>query len=148
MRVVVQRVSSASVTVEAKVVGEIQKGLLVLIGFAPSDTEKDLNFIANKICGLRIFNDENDKMNLSVQDVQGSLLLVSQFTLYGDVQKGFRPSFSSAAPPNIAEKLFGEFVALVRQRGIPVQTGIFGADMQVALVNDGPVTIILDTTAS
>ncbi len=145
MRAVVQRVSQAQVTVCDEVVGRIGAGLLVLLGVAQGDTEVDLKYLLDKVIGLRIFRDANDQMNLSVEQVQGALLVVSQFTLYGDCRRGRRPAFVAAAPPEQAEALYEEFVAAARARGLPVETGRFGAMMQVGLVNDGPVTILLDS---
>ena len=146
MRAVLQRVRRARVVVGDEVVGAIERGLLVLLGVAPDDTPEAASKLADKIAGLRIFADAEDKMNLSVQDVGGSVLVVSQFTLYGDCRKGRRPSFVAAAPPEIAVPLYEGFVAALRALGVPVQTGRFGAMMQVELVNDGPVTLILDTS--
>jgi D-aminoacyl-tRNA deacylase len=146
MRVVIQRVTQASVTVDSKVIGEIGTGLLVLAGFCNDDTEEDLKWIAGKITQLRIFSDANDKMNLSVQDVNGDILLISQFTLFANTKKGNRPSYINAAPPSTAIPLYEKFIhftALVL--GKEVQTGEFGADMKVALLNDGPVTITIDS---
>lgn len=145
MRAVVQRVSRASVTVEGKITGAIERGLLVLLGVGQDDAEADAAYLAEKICGLRIFEDENEKMNLSVMDVGGAVLAVSQFTLYGDVRKGKRPSFDAAARPERAKELYEDFVAQIRTKGVLCETGIFQAMMQVELVNDGPVTIILDS---
>jgi D-tyrosyl-tRNA(Tyr) deacylase len=145
MRAVIQRVSRASVKVEGRVVGQIERGLLVLLGVAQTDTETDADYLAQKIAGLRVFEDENEKMNLSVQDVGGAVLAVSQFTLYGDVRKGKRPSFDAAARPERARELYEYFVAQVRTKGLRCETGIFQAMMQVELVNDGPVTILLDS---
>jgi len=145
MRAVVQRVNNASVTVEGKVVGGIQRGLLVLLGVGEEDDEKDLEYLVEKVVGLRIFQDEDDKMNLSLMDVKGELLVVSQFTLYGDVRKGKRPSFSSSARPEMGNKYYEEFVNKVRALGIKTETGIFGAHMDVNLTNNGPVTILLDS---
>ena len=145
MRVVLQRVSRASVTVAGRVTGSIGKGLLVLAGFAPTDGEPQLVWMADKILGLRVFSDADDKMNLALSDVGGSVLVVSQFTLYGDVQKGRRPSFIGAARPEVAIPLYERFVALLRERGATVATGEFGAMMDVELVNDGPVTLIIDS---
>ena len=145
MRAVIQRVSRASVKVEDRVVGEIERGLLVLLGVGQIDTETDADYLAEKITGLRVFEDENEKMNLSVQDVGGAVLAVSQFTLYGDVRKGKRPSFDSAARPERAKELYEHFVAQVRAKGLRCETGIFQAMMHVELVNDGPVTILLDS---
>ncbi len=145
MRVVLQRVSEASVTIEGSVVGEIGAGHVILVGFTPGDSEEQLTWMAEKIIGLRVFSDEDGKMNLSLEDVDGSLLVVSQFTLYGDTRKGRRPSFVHAAPPEIAVPLYERFVALLEAR-VPgqVATGRFGAMMDVALVNDGPVTLVLE----
>lgn len=145
MRAVIQRVNKSSVTVDGNVVGEIGNGLLVLLGVGHGDDTKDLEYIVDKILNLRIFQDENDKMNLSVLDIKGEILVVSQFTLYGDVRKGRRPSFSQSAHPDIANRLYEEFIESVRDRGIKVQHGVFGAHMDVELVNDGPVTILLDS---
>ena len=142
MRAVVQRVRSARVIVGDEVVGAIGRGLLVLLGVAPTDTAAEAQWLADKIVGLRIFADADDKMNLSVADVGGGVLVVSQFTLYGDCRKGRRPSFVGAAPPEIAEPLYEAFVNAVRALGVPTATGRFGAMMQVELVNDGPVTLI------
>jgi len=145
MRAVIQRVSSARVVVEGDVVGEIGQGLLVLLGVSKSDTEREAEILADKTIGLRIFDDADGKMNLSLADVAGSLLVVSQFTLYGDARRGRRPSFVNAAPPEEANRLYENFVEIARDRGIPTETGRFRAMMEVELVNDGPVTIILDT---
>lgn len=145
MRAVVQRVDEASVVVDEKTVGSIEKGLLVLLGVGEEDNEKDLDYLVEKIIGLRIFQDENDKMNLSLIDVRGELLVVSQFTLYGDARKGKRPSFSSSAGPEVGNKYYEEFVNKAKEYGIKTETGIFGADMKVKLVNNGPVTILLDS---
>lgn len=145
MRAVVQRVDEASVVVDEKTVGSIEKGLLVLLGVGEEDNEKDLDYLVEKIIGLRIFQDENDKMNLSLIDVRGELLVVSQFTLYGDARKGKRPSFSSSADPEVGNKYYEEFVNKAKEYGIKTETGIFGADMKVKLVNNGPVTILLDS---
>ena len=145
MRACVQRVSQASVTVDGEVVGEIERGLLVLLGVASEDTEDDSRLLADKICGLRVFEDADDKMNLSIEDIGGAMLVVSQFTLFGDCRKGRRPSFVQAAPPEQAEQLYETFVAGVGVRGIKVATGRFRAHMDVALVNDGPVTLLLDS---
>jgi len=146
MRLVIQRVREASVTVENTITGQIGPGLLVLAGCAPTDDEAALTWMARKLAGLRIFNDEQGQMNRSVRDVGGQVLVVSQFTLLADARKGNRPSYIGAAPPTVARPLYERFVALVAQElGQPVPTGIFGADMQVRLLNDGPVTIILDS---
>lgn len=145
MKVVIQRVNHANVKVEGKIVGEIQKGYLILLGVAPTDTEKDCDKLVEKIKGLRIFADENDKINLSILDVNGSVLVVSQFTLYASCKKGNRPSFVNAAEPVLAEKLYEYFVSAVKEKIDPnVQTGIFGADMKVSLENDGPFTVVID----
>jgi D-tyrosyl-tRNA(Tyr) deacylase len=145
MRAVVQRVSSAQVTVQGEIVGRIRQGFLVLLGITGSDTQDDVNLLAGKICGLRVFEDSDGKMNLSLQDIEGEMLVVSQFTLFGDCRKGRRPSFIEAARPEVAQPLYESFVAEVRATGMPVQTGIFQAQMEVALVNDGPVTLLLDS---
>ena len=145
MRAVVQRVSRAKVTVADEVTGEIDKGLVVLLGVARDDTRADVEYLAAKIAALRIFDDGDDKMNLSVRDVNGALLVVSQFTLYGDVRRGLRPSWIDAAAPEVAEPLYELFVAESRKVLVKVETGKFGAMMEVELVNDGPVTILLDS---
>jgi len=144
MRAVVQRVRSCRVVVAGEVVGEIGPGLLVLLGIKTGDTVEQARWLADKIVGLRIMADEEGKMNVGVADAGGSILVVSQFTLYGDCQKGRRPSFIDAARPEIAEPLYEAFANAVRMQGVPVATGRFGADMQVELVNDGPVTIIVE----
>jgi D-tyrosyl-tRNA(Tyr) deacylase len=148
MRAVVQRVSRARVLIGGEVAGAVEGGLLVLLGVAPSDTPEQARWLADKVVGLRIFNDPAGKMNVSLADVNGGLLVVSQFTLYGDCRKGRRPSFVGAAPPEVAIPLYEAFVEAARALGVPTQTGRFGADMQVELVNDGPVTLILDTNPS
>jgi D-tyrosyl-tRNA(Tyr) deacylase len=145
MRAVIQRVSQARVHIGDEIVGQIQKGLLVLLGVTQADTEEQARWLADKIVGLRIFNDPDEKMNLSLGDVQGAMLIVSQFTLYGDCRKGRRPSFIDAAGPELAEPLYECFINGVRALGIPVATGRFGAMMQVELVNDGPVTLIVES---
>jgi D-aminoacyl-tRNA deacylase len=145
MRAVLQRVRRARVLVADEIVGAIDQGLLVLLGIAPTDTRAQSEWLADKIVGLRIFNDSAGKMNLSLCDVSGSMLIVSQFTLYGDARKGRRPSFIGAAAPEIAIPLYESFIDSAKALGVLVSTGRFGADMQVELVNDGPVTIILDT---
>jgi len=145
MRAVVQRVSRAKVTVGEEITGEIGKGLLVLLGVSVRDTEKDANYLVDKILNLRIFEDAEEKMNLSLLDIKGELLVVSQFTLYGDVTRGRRPSFIEAAPPERANHLYKVFVAEAGQQVESVQTGRFQAMMDVELVNDGPVTILLDS---
>jgi len=144
MRVVVQRVRQAEVSVEGRSVGSIGQGLLVLVGFAPGDGRGEMEWMAGKLRGLRVFPDADGRMNLDVGEVGGELLLVSQFTLYGDVAKGRRPSFIGAAPPEEAERLYAEFVDICRTGTIPVATGEFGAGMAVSLVNDGPVTLVID----
>jgi D-tyrosyl-tRNA(Tyr) deacylase len=149
MRLVIQRVREASVTVDGTITGQIGAGLLVLAGCAPTDDETALAWLARKLVNLRIFGDENGQMNRSVLDVGGQVLVVSQFTLLADARKGNRPSYVAAAPPAVAEPLYERFVALVAQElRQPVPTGIFGADMQVRLLNDGPVTIVLDSPAT
>ena len=147
MRAVLQRVSSAAVVVDGETIGEIETGLLVLLGVADGDTEEDLNYIFAKTTGMRIFADDQGKMNLSVKDVGGSLLVVSQFTLLADCKKGRRPSFNGAAEPEIAGAFYQRFVSLAKSEGIVTATGKFGADMQVSLCNAGPVTIVLDSTS-
>ncbi len=144
MKAVIQRVTSASVAVDGETVGQIGHGILVLLGVEKGDDEARADWLAEKICGLRIFSDDEGKMNLSVQDICGSLLVVSQFTLAGNCAKGRRPSFTGAASPDEGKRLYEYFVEQVRQTGTPVATGIFQADMQVHLVNDGPVTFILE----
>ncbi|MBW3569815.1 MAG: D-tyrosyl-tRNA(Tyr) deacylase [Gemmatimonadetes bacterium] len=144
MRVVLQRVSRARVTVEGRVTGEIGRGLLLLAGFTEADSDDALAWMADKVVGLRIFPDEEGKMNRSVQEVRGELLVVSQFTLYGDARRGRRPSFVDAARPEVAIPLYERFVTLLRASGLAVATGEFGAMMDVELVNDGPVTLILE----
>ena len=145
MRAVIQRVSQASVVVAGETVGAIDQGLMVLLGVAQGDTLQDVTYLADKTAGLRIFEDENSKMNRSVEDIDGSLLVVSQFTLLGDCRNGRRPGFTDSAPPELADALYKEYVDALRSRGITVATGVFRANMQVALVNDGPVTIMLDS---
>jgi len=145
MRAVLTRVNSASVSVDGEIVGKIGKGFLILLGVGPEDTEKDCRYLAEKALGLRIFEDENEKMNLSLADVGGQVLVVSQFTLYGNCRKGRRPSFVEAAPPELGNALYEKFLQICGELGYPPQHGIFGASMQVASVNDGPVTLILDT---
>jgi D-tyrosyl-tRNA(Tyr) deacylase len=146
MKAVIQRVSQASVNIDGVKVADIQKGLLVLIGFEDSDTQEDILWLTSKIANLRIFGDENDVMNLSLKDVEGDMIIVSQFTLHASTKKGNRPSYIKAAKPEIAVPLYEAFIAQMEtELGKKVQTGQFGADMKVALVNDGPVTIIMDT---
>lgn len=145
MRVVLQRVSHASVTVEEKVIGKIQRGFLLLVGVTHDDAMEDMEYLVRKIVQMRIFEDEEGKLNRSIQDIGGEILSVSQFTLYADTKKGNRPSFSKAAPGDVAIDMFEQFNGLLRDTGIPVETGQFGADMKVELLNDGPVTILLDS---
>ena len=145
MRAVIQRVSRAEVTVDGERVGRIERGFLVLLGVAADDQRADVIATATKIVGLRVFEDEGGKMNLSLADVGGMVLVVSQFTLLGDCRTGRRPSFVAAAPPELANVLYQEFIAEVRGQGISVETGRFQADMQVSLVNDGPVTLLIDS---
>jgi D-tyrosyl-tRNA(Tyr) deacylase len=145
MRAILTRVTSASVTIDGEVVGKIGKGFLILLGVGPEDTEKQCRYLAEKALGLRIFEDENGKMNLGLEQVEGQVLVVSQFTLYGNCRKGRRPSFTEAAGPELGNRLYEQFLSDCEDLGYPPQHGVFGADMQVASVNDGPVTLILDT---
>ena len=145
MRAVLTRVSSASVSIRGNVVGKIGKGFLILLGVGPEDTEKECRYLAEKALGLRIFTDEQDKMNLGLEAVKGEVLVVSQFTLYGNGRKGRRPSFTGAAGPELGNALYEKFLSICEELGYPPQHGEFGADMQVESVNDGPVTLILDT---
>ncbi len=145
MRAVVQRAARASVVIEGETVGTIGAGLVVLLGVTHADTEIQAKWLAEKVVGLRIFNDADGKMNRDLLEVDGAMLIVSQFTLYGDCRKGKRPSFIEAAPPNVAIPLYEAFINAVKALGVPVATGRFGADMQVELVNDGPVTLIVDS---
>lgn len=145
MRVVLQRVSHASVTVEEKVIGKIKRGFLLLVGVTHDDAMEDMEYLVRKIVQMRIFEDEEGKLNRCIQDIGGEILSVSQFTLYAETKKGNRPSFSKAAPGDVALKMFEQFNVLLRDTGIPVETGQFGADMKVELLNDGPVTILLDS---
>ena len=146
MKTVIQRVSSASVTIDAKIVAEIRTGLLVLIGIEDADNQEDINWLCQKIANLRIFGDENDVMNLSVKDIDGEIIVVSQFTLQASTKKGNRPSYIKAAKPEVAIPLYEQFVQQLEiELGKKVQTGVFGADMKVALLNDGPVTILIDS---
>ena len=144
MRLLVQRVSSAKVDVDSKTVGKINKGFLVLIGVTHTDTREIADYLVKKLCNLRVFKDENSKMNLSIKDVDGELLIVSQFTLYADCQHGNRPSFVNSAKPDMANELYKYFVEKCKREVEKVETGIFGADMKVSLLNDGPVTIMLE----
>ncbi|ACZ19444.1 D-aminoacyl-tRNA deacylase [Thermanaerovibrio acidaminovorans] len=146
MRVVLQRVSRASVSVDHQVVGQIGPGVCLLVGFSPRDAMDQVNWMADKVVNLRIFEDEKGKLNLSLLDVEGEVLVVSQFTLYGDCVKGRRPSFTDAAPPDVAVELYDAFVEALRARVPVVRTGVFGAHMEVELVNHGPVTLIIEST--
>ena len=145
MRAVLTRVKSASVTIDGEVVGSIGKGFLILLGVGPDDTEEHCKYLAQKALGLRVFEDENEKMNLGLDQVGGEVLVVSQFTLYGNCRKGRRPSFAEAAPPELGNRLYEQFLKECEALGFPPQHGRFGASMEVASVNDGPVTLILDT---
>ena len=145
MRAVLTRVKSASVTIDGKVNGQIGRGFLILLGVGPNDTEKECRYLAEKALGLRIFTDENDKMNLGLADIGGQVLVVSQFTLYGNCRKGRRPSFAEAAGPELGNALYEKFLAICEELGYKPQHGQFGADMKVESINDGPVTLILDT---
>ena len=145
MRAVLTKVKSASVTIDGEVVGKIGRGFLILLGVGPNDTEKESRYLAEKALGLRVFTDENDKMNLGLDAVQGEVLVVSQFTLFGNCRKGRRPSFAEAAGPELGERLYEQFLKDCEALGYPPQHGRFGADMKVESINDGPVTLILDT---
>ena len=145
MRALIQRVKRASVTINSQITGKINEGLLIFLGVGEDDTEKQVQYLVERCTGLRIFTDEQDKMNLSVKDIKGEILVVSQFTLYGDCKKGKRPSFVRAARPETAIPLYESFITHCKNTGLNVQTGEFGADMQIELINDGPVTIWLDT---
>lgn len=145
MRIVVQKVKRGSVTVEGKVTGAIGQGYVLLVGFTHDDTVEDLTWMVDKVINLRVFEDVAGKMNLSLLDVGGEILSVSQFTLYGDARKGRRPGFTDAARPEVATPLYDQFNQLLRDQGVTVGTGIFGASMEVEIINDGPVTILLDT---
>lgn len=144
MKLVVQRVKNADVKVEEKTIGKIEKGFLVFVGITYTDTKEEADYLAKKLCSLRVFKDENEKMNLGIKDVEGELLIISQFTLYANTKDGNRPSFIEAARPEIAEPLYEYFIEKCKSYGIKVETGIFGADMKVSLLNDGPVTIIIE----
>ena len=144
MRLVIQRVKNAKVDVDGKTVGKINKGFLVLLGVTHDDTEKNADYLVKKLCNLRVFEDENGKMNIGLKDIGGELLIVSQFTLYADCSEGNRPSFTNAAKPEMANKLYEYFCERCKEKNIIVEKGIFGADMKVSLLNDGPVTIILE----
>jgi len=145
MRAILTRVNSASVTIDGEVVGRIGKGFLILLGVGPEDTEKECRYLAEKALSLRVFEDENGKMNLGLDSVGGEVLVVSQFTLYGNCRKGRRPSFVEAAGPELGEQLYEKFLSICAELGYPPQHGRFGADMKVESINDGPVTLILDT---
>lgn len=145
MRAVVQKVSSSKVTVDGEIIGKIDQGLMVLLGVTHDDTSKDVDYMVDKVTNLRIFEDEEGKMNLSLKDIGGDVLAVSQFTLYGDARRGRRPSFSDAARPEVANPLYEEFIEKVKTQGINVETGKFGAHMMVDLTNDGPITILLES---
>lgn len=145
MRAVLTRVSRASVTIDGQMVGRIGRGFLILLGVGVNDTEAQCAKLADKLTGLRIFDDDNDKMNWSLTDVGGEILVISQFTLYGNCKKGRRPDYLAAARPELAIPLYEKFVALCREKGFHVETGVFGADMQVESINDGPVTLVVDT---
>ena len=144
MRLVVQRVAFSDVKVDNEVVGKIDKGFMVLLGVTHEDTKENADFLAKKLCNLRVFEDENEKMNLSLKDVNGKLLIISQFTLYADTSSGNRPSFINAAKPDYANELYEYIIEELKKTNIKIETGIFGADMQVSLINDGPVTIMLE----
>ncbi len=146
MRAVVQRVEYAKLKVDSELVSDISKGLLVLLGVGNEDNSIDVDYLVDKVLGLRIFEDEQGKMNLSVKDIEGEVLVVSQFTLYGDVRKGKRPSFSDSADPDKALKLYEEFVTKAKKSGLKIKEGVFGADMDVEFLNQGPVTILLDSS--
>ena len=146
MRAIIQRVSSASCSIEGKISGQIGKGFMILLGIEDNDTEEDLNWLAHKISNMRIFSDENGLMNKALTDVQGNILLISQFTLFASTKKGNRPGFTRSAKPDLAIPLYEKMISELGQlTGTKIQTGVFGADMQISLVNDGPVTIIIDT---
>jgi D-aminoacyl-tRNA deacylase len=146
MKIVIQRVLSASVTIDDKIIAEIQKGLLILVGIEDADNQEDIDWLISKIVNLRIFGDENHVMNLSVKDIDGEILVVSQFTLHASTKKGNRPSYIKASKPEIAIPMYENFLQKLRfEFGKPIQTGVFGADMKVSLINDGPVTIVIDS---
>lgn len=144
MRLLIQRVSKASVKVEGECVGKINKGFLVFLGITHEDTKDNVDYLVNKLYNLRVFEDENEKMNLSIKDINGEILIVSQFTLYADTSHGNRPSFTNAAKPDKANELYEYFIEKAKQTGLKIEAGIFGADMKVELLNDGPVTILLE----
>lgn len=145
MRAVVQRVTEASVTVDNECIGKVDKGFMVLLGVGKEDDETDMKYLADKILNLRVFEDEAGKMNISLLDISGELLVISQFTLFGDCRKGKRPSFDKAGHPDVANELYEKFVEYCKEQGVKTEKGKFGADMKVSLVNDGPVTIMLDS---
>jgi D-tyrosyl-tRNA(Tyr) deacylase len=145
MRAVVQRVRQASVKVNGTVTGSIRQGLLVFLGVGKEDTDKDINFIADKVVNLRVFEDADNKMNLSVKDIGGAILLISQFTLYGNCRKGRRPDFTEAGLPELAKPLYEQTLLAIKEKSVPVETGIFAAHMDIESINDGPVTLILDS---
>ena len=145
MRALIQRTTSANVKVDGKIIGEIESGFVVLLGIKHDDQQQDLDYLVDKICGLRVFSDADGKFNDSLEDISGSVLIISQFTLYADTRKGRRPGFTESARPEVAIPLYEQFIAKMNSRGIHVQTGKFGADMKVSLLNDGPVTIMLDS---
>lgn len=144
MKLVIQRVERAKVTVEGEIIGKIDRGYMVLVGVGPEDTKQNADFLANKLCNLRVFEDEQGKMNLSIQDIGGKILAISQFTLYADCKKGNRPSFTGAAKPEYAKELYEYFMEACKRHNIPVEHGIFGAHMKIDFINDGPVTILLE----
>ncbi len=144
MKLVIQRVKNASVTIDNELFSSIEQGYLILFGVEKGDTKQQADWLANKVSVLRCFSDENGKMNLSIKDVNGEILVVSQFTLCGDIKKGTRPSFDKAMAPNEANKMYEYFIQKVKEQGIPVKTGVFGADMKIDLLNDGPVTFVID----
>lgn len=145
MRAVIQRVKSASVSVDGAITGQVGTGFLIYLGVQTEDTSADLEYITKKVLGLRVFSDADDKMNLSIKDVGGGALVVSQFTLLGDVRRGTRPSFSAAAEPSVANELYTAFISRLKEAGIMTECGVFGADMAVSSINDGPVTVLLDS---
>ena len=145
MRVVIQRVSEASVTIDSQITSQINKGFMILVGICTEDNLEDIKWLTQKIVNLRVFGDEKGKMNLAITDIKGEILLISQFTLFASTKKGNRPSFIQSAKPEIAIPLYEQFINSLRETGIPIQTGTFGADMKVSLTNDGPVTIIIDS---